>query len=137
MRFVHCETYQGAIAGVHIEFPNRNLYETSQESVASAIISPVVMKHFGDSIFLHPVSTVAEAIAAAKAHIEQENRDYVDQVINDQIPASEAVQHFQDCGIPLEIVPPLAMERPYYTPRLSGPMQCLLSSRGFNMVSVG
>ncbi|MGF1520737.1 MAG: hypothetical protein ACFBSF_00270 [Leptolyngbyaceae cyanobacterium] len=137
MRFVHCETYQGAIAAVHVEFPTRNLYGTSQETVDSGIITPVVMKHFGDGIFLSPVSTVAEAIAAAKAHIEQENRCYVDQVISDQIPASEAVQHFQDCDIPLEIVPPLAMERPYYAPCLPGPTQCLLSRQGPSMVSVG
>ncbi|MEL6382341.1 MAG: hypothetical protein AAFQ89_07695 [Cyanobacteria bacterium J06626_18] len=137
MRFVHCETYQGAIAAVHVEFPTQSLYGNSQESNETGIISPVVMKHFGDGIFLSPVSTVAEAIAAAKAHIEQENRCYVDQVINDQIPASEAVQHFQDCDIPLDIVPPLAIERPYYTPLLPGPMQCVLSRRGLNMISVG
>lgn len=126
MKFVHCETHQGAIAAVHIEFPTRKPYNSLPVTFDVGVISPVVMTHFGETAFLPSVDTVAEAIASARAHIERENKLYINQVLDDQIPASEAIQHFEDCAIPLEMVPTLVTERPYYPPHPLLPIGCLL-----------
>ena len=114
MRFIHCETYQGAIAAAHIEFPAQELYGPSSITFAPQVISPVVIDQVGSVDFLMPVSTVEEAIAAAKTKIEQNNRAYMNHVIEDRAPNNNAVQHFQDCGIPSENVPPMATEWPYF-----------------------
>ncbi|MBE7382058.1 MAG: hypothetical protein F6J95_011670 [Leptolyngbya sp. SIO1E4] len=135
MRLIHCETYQGAIAAAHVEFPNRELYGSSEMKPDTGVISPVVIDQLGETTLLPPVRNVDEAIAAARAEIERKNRSYIDSVIDDRVPAANAVQHFEDCGIPLELVPPLATERPYNLPRPSTPMQCLISQTIPNTVS--
>ncbi|MEO0986378.1 MAG: hypothetical protein AAFY20_12610 [Cyanobacteria bacterium J06639_14] len=137
MRFIHCEIFQGAIAAVHVEFPRRRFYDRVEGESEASVITPVVMKHFGEAIFLAPVDSVDEAIAAAKEHIEGENRSYINQVIGDQVPASEAIQHFQDCDIPLEMVPPLVAERPHYPPYPSPLAQVLISQAISPTVVVG
>ena len=130
MRFVHCETYQGAIAAVHVESTSRERDGRLPTESDLGIISPVVLTHFGESTFLPSVGTIAEAIASAKAHIERENQAYIHQVLDDRIAASEAVQHFQNCAIPLEMVPTLVTELPYYPLQPLFPVCCSLS-KGF------
>ena len=127
MQFIHSEPYQGAIAAAHVEFPARELYGKSKKTFESQTISPVVIDQLGGVTFLPPTETVDEAIAAARDQIERNNRSYMDYVIEDRMPAENAVQHFNDCGIPLEMVPPLAVERPYFLPSLSSPIGCLFS----------
>ena len=114
MQFIHCEIYQGAIAAAHVEFPTQELYGTSETNPESCVICPVVIDQLGGSTFLPPVNTVEEAIASARTQIEVNNRSYMDYVISDRVVASNAVQHFKNCGIPLEMVPPLALEQPYF-----------------------
>ena len=131
MQFIRCETYQGAIAAAHVEFPTQELYEQSdanprfclptQERHSRAevnsgfrVVCPVVINQLGEATFLPPVSTIDEAIAAARAEIEINNHSYMDYVMQNMVTATNAIQHFQDCGIPLEMVPPLALDRPYF-----------------------
>lgn len=114
MKLVHCETYQGAVAAVHIEQATRELYGPGNQTSETEVISPIVIMHFGEATFLSPVSSIHDAIAAAKIRIEHENRSYVNHVLRDRVPTAQAIQHFQDCGIPLEIVPPLPESAPYY-----------------------
>ena len=114
MQFIHCEIYQGAIAAAHIEFSSRELYDSSETEGVPQVISPVVIDQIGDADFLQPVATVEEAITAAKTRIEQRNSSYMSHVIEDRIPGNNAVQHFKDCGIPLESLPPIVIERPYF-----------------------
>lgn len=114
MRLIQCETYQGSIAAAHVEYPTRELHGGSEAQPDPGVISPVIIDQSGEIAFLSPVETADEAIAVAKAQIERNNRAYVDHVLDSRVPADNAVQHFQDCGIPLEIVPPLPVGRPYY-----------------------
>lgn len=114
MRFIHCEIFQGALAAAQLEYPTRELYGNYDAEPAAGVINPVVLDQLGEVTLLPSVDTVAEAIAAAKSYIEQRNRSYVNSVLEDRMPASSAVQHFEDCGIPIEAVPQLALERPYY-----------------------
>lgn len=125
MQFIHCEPYQGAIAAAHVEFPSRELYGKSKTTSEFQVISPVVIDQLGGVTFLRPAATVDAAIAAARAQIELNNRSYMDYVIEDRMPAENAFQHFNDCGIPLEMVPPLAIEQPYFLPSLTSPIECL------------
>ncbi|MEO0985795.1 MAG: hypothetical protein AAFY20_09615 [Cyanobacteria bacterium J06639_14] len=113
MQFIHCETYQGAIAAVHVEFPTQELYGSYENMPSERIISPVVIDQVGDVCFLLPVSTVDEAIASAKAHIENRNHSYINHIIEDNVPSNNAIQHFEECGIPLAMVPFLKTEDSY------------------------
>lgn len=126
MRFIHCETFQGAIAAAQLEYPSRELYGESGIELDSEIITPIVIDQLGDITFLGPVKTVEEAVGAAKAYIEHRNRSYVDSVLEDRMSPTRAVQHFEDCGIPLEVVPPLAIDRPYFLPCPIASIPCLL-----------
>lgn len=135
MRFVHCEVYQGAIAAAQLEYPTRDLYGDSGLNPVPGVITPVVVDQLGDMVFLPVVATVDEAIAAAKGHIEERNRSYVDSVLEDKMPAASAVQHFEDCGVPLELVPSLATERPYYPPYPFPQIQCLVPNAVPNAVA--
>ena len=103
MQFIHCETYQGAMAAVHLEFPTRELYGPSEPSLGAQVISPVVIDQLGEAHFLLPVRTVEEAIALAKTQIEQNNYAYMVHVRENRVPAENAVRHFEDCGISAEL----------------------------------
>lgn len=135
MRFIHCETYQGAIAAVSVEYPTRQLYKRSESKPDSEVISPVVIDQIGEVNFLPPVDTIDEAVATAKAEIERRNRCHVNSVLDDRVSAAEAVQHFEDVGIPLEMVPPLALERPYYIPCPSPPLRYILPHVPFEVIT--
>ncbi|MEL6381780.1 MAG: hypothetical protein AAFQ89_04775 [Cyanobacteria bacterium J06626_18] len=113
MQFIHCEIYQGAIAAVHLEFPTQELYGVSETLPSKRVISPVVIDQIGTISLLPPVSTVDKAIAIAKAQIERDNKSYVNHLMQDDVPAQNAVQHIEDCGIPTELVPRLAVEQSY------------------------
>lgn len=128
MQFIHIETHQGAIAAAHSESPTRQLYGQLDNSLAPQVISPVVIDQMGVVTFLRPVRSVDEAIAVAKRQIETDNRSYMNYVIKDRVAAANAVQHFEDCGIPLEMVPPLATDRPYFPPMLPESIQHLFQS---------
>ncbi|NER79681.1 MAG: hypothetical protein F6K42_08875 [Leptolyngbya sp. SIO1D8] len=127
MRLIHCETYQGAIAAAHIEFPSRELYGTSEMKPDSGVISPVVIDQIGEVSFLPAVSDVSEAIAAAKAQIEHRNRTYVDHITMDEVSTTNAMQHLEDCGIPSELIPTSTTDYPYYPPCPSSDLHGILS----------
>lgn len=135
MRFIHCETYQGSIAAAQLEFPNCELYSESDIEASTGIISPVVIDQLGDMVFLAPVATVDAAVAAAKAHIEQRNSSYIDSVLEDKMPAGNAVQHFKDCGIPLEMVPPMVIEQPYFAMYKIPQIRCLLPENASSAIA--
>lgn len=102
MQFIHCEIYQGEIAAAHLEFPVRELYGPSDRTLESQVIRPVVFDQIGEVIFLHPVRTLDEAIAVAKTQIERNNYSYMAYMMEELVPADNAVQHFEDCGMPVE-----------------------------------
>lgn len=118
MRFVYSEIYQGSIAAAHVEVSTQELVQGGEQAMNPEVLSPVVIDQAGEIVFLAPAGTVAAAIATAKAYIEQNNRRYIDHVLQSNVPPENAIQHFQDCGIPLELIPPLVVERPYYPPCL-------------------
>ncbi|MEL6381060.1 MAG: hypothetical protein AAFQ89_01025 [Cyanobacteria bacterium J06626_18] len=132
MQLIHCEIYQGAIAAAHVEFPARILHGQSERRSDARIISPVVINQLGGTTFLSPVSTVEEAIASARAQIEHNNRSYMEYVISDRVTAENAVQHFEACGIPPEMVPPLALEQPYFPTYASVPIQYFCQDAALN-----
>ncbi|MGF1521088.1 MAG: hypothetical protein ACFBSF_02040 [Leptolyngbyaceae cyanobacterium] len=131
MQLIHCEIYQGAIAAAHVEFPSRPLYGRAETQSDARIISPVVINQLGGTTFLSPVSTVEEAITSAKAQIEHNNRSYMDYVIADKVAAENAVQHFEACGIPPEMVPPLALEQPYFPTYSTVPIRYFCQDASF------
>ena len=65
MQSAHYETYRGEIVAVYVETRN------SRRNGTSEVIHPVVIDQVGDVSFIPPVSTVDEAICAAKAAIER------------------------------------------------------------------
>lgn len=125
MRFIRCEVHQGAIAAAQLEYPTRDLYSDSTLEPVPGVITPVVIDQLGDMTFLPSVESVHDALAAARSHIEGRNRSHVSSVLEDRMPANKAIQHFEDCGIPLELVPSLATERPYYPHYPFPQVQCL------------
>ena len=124
MQLIHCEIYQGAIAAAHVEFPAQKLHGQSERFPDVQIISPVVIDQLGGTTFLSPVSTVEDAIAKARVQIERNNRSYMNYVIEDKVTAKNAVQHFEACGIPPEMVPPLALDQPYFPAYAALPIRC-------------
>ena len=120
MQYIHCRLYQGSIAAVHVEFPAQELYGSCESEPETKVISPVTINQLGDVTFLPAVNSVDEAIAAAEAQIERDNRYYVEHVVETGVPAQNAIQHFQDCGISSESIQSSIRKHPYSS-------RCLLS----------
>ena len=99
MQSTHYETYRGEIVAVYVE--NRS----SRRNGASQVIHPVVIDQAGDVSFIPPVSTVDEAIRAAKAEIERDDSSHTSE-------NKFSKQPLTDCGIPSKVVLPLVFEHP-------------------------
>ena len=114
MQFIYCEIYQGAIAAVHLEFPNQELYGMSETLPSTRVISPVVIDQIGTISLLSPARTVDDAIVKAKAQIERNNQSYVNHLMQEDVPVHNAIQHIEDCGIPSKLVPHPTVEQSYF-----------------------